>query len=88
MHTTLIAAISRLVALEVLRSLAPSSATVGTAHADAWADCRTVMGAHWHGGRVEAIVRDHASVRLAGVLAAFAAVPAANDSYTFDACAL
>lgn len=75
----LTAAVRRLIQLEALRMFAPLSASVAHEYAAAWLAVRAVLGPNFHGGRVEAISRDHALVRVERLLAAFRDMPAAND---------
>jgi hypothetical protein len=83
----LAAAVRRLVNLGITRLMMPTDAGVADAFAVAWFECRALLGPEFRGGRLEAIVNEHAATRLAQLLGGFRAAEPVNDQAWADAMA-
>lgn len=82
--TQLLTVVRRLVRLAALRQLAPTHVVIADAFAEAWRDAPT-RAPHLNPSRLEAVVVDHATARVAALLDAFRDATAANDCAHADA---
>lgn len=59
----LMSAVRALVHARAMHALCPTNAFAANLVAVRWDVCRTLLGSEFHGGRLEAIVTEHAAVR-------------------------